>query len=250
MEKDFDKQDAKCSSEQFLRTLGVNSIDCDFITLQHQLERAVAEHTIVSPPEHWEDEYIVRLLSSGDSVLDLGCGNGELLASIAELADVRCQGVECNRRAALTCIEKGLPVCLMDIDKVLENIQPHSFTYAVLERTLQTLPQPLVALKEMLRVAKYCVVSFPNFAHWSVRLSFALGGRMPITGSLPYHWYDTPNIHLCSINDFLDWIAENKLRVCQAWAYLDNEVVEFVAAKHNIAAREVLFVIESPVFGQ
>ena len=247
MEKEFDKQDAKCSSEQFLRTLGVNSIDCDFITLQHQLERALAKQTIDSPPTHWEDEYIGRLLSSGDSVLDLGCGNGELLASIAELADVRCQGVECDRKAALTCIEKGLPVCLMDLDKVLENVQPQSFTYAVLERTLQTLPQPLETLKEMLRVARYGVVSFPNFAHWSVRLSFAFFGRMPITGSLPYHWYDTPNIHLCSINDFLDWIAENRLRVCQAWAYLDDEVVEFVAAKHNIAAREVLFVIESPV---
>ena len=97
MEKEFDKQDAKCSSEQFLRTLGVNSIDCDFITLQHQLERALAKQTIDSPPTHWEDEYIGRLLSSGDSVLDLGCGNGELLASIAELADVRCQGVECDR---------------------------------------------------------------------------------------------------------------------------------------------------------
>ena len=246
MEKPILGQDVKGASEEFLRTLGVNSCDCDFQTLQKQLERALAENVVVTPPLHWEDEYIRRLLSSGDTVLDLGCGEGELLASIAERADISCQGVECNRKEALICIEKGLPVCLMDIEKVLENIRSQSFTFAVLERTLQTLPQPLETLKEMLRVARYSVISFPNFAHWSVRLSFALGGRMPITGSLPYHWYDTPNIHLCSINDFLDWISENKLHVCQAWAYLDNEIVEFVAERHNIVAREVLFVIESP----
>lgn len=246
MERREMNQDVLLAGEEFLRTLGVDSCDCDFDMLRQHLDKALAEHSIVSPPSHWEDEYIERILSPGDTVLDLGCGRGELLARLAKHHDLSCQGVECDLQAALTCIERGLPVCLMDLDKVLLNIQEQSFTYAVLERTLQTLQNPLDTLKEILRVAHYGVISFPNFAHWSVRLSFALGGRMPITGSLPYHWYDTPNIHLCSVNDFLDWIAKNNLRICQAWAYLENEVVEFVADSHNITAREVLFVIESP----
>ena len=243
MEKQSEKQDVREAGEQFLRTLGVNSCDCDFAALQRQLEKAIAEHAIASPPPHWEDEYIVRLLGAGDTILDLGCGQGELLARLAEYSNISCQGVECDLKAALTCIERGLPVCLMDLNQVLSNIQDQSFTYAVLERTLQTLPQPLDTLKEMLRVARYGVISFPNFAHWKVRLAFSLGGRMPMTEALPYQWHDTPNIHLCSINDFMDWTLQDKVHILAARVLVNGKVEEY-REEHNLTAQQALFLVE------
>ena len=103
---------------------------------------------------------------------------------------------------------------------------------------------PLDVLNEMLRVADKCIVTFPNFAHWSVRFTFSLGGRMPVTKSLPHTWYNTPNIHLCSLTDFMDWVRSDGVDIQEAWVLVDGKVLEFDPTKsHNIIGEQALFVI-------
>ncbi|NLF93029.1 MAG: methionine biosynthesis protein MetW [Oligosphaeraceae bacterium] len=236
------------AAEAFLRRMGVAGPDSDFHCLQQQMTQAMAgpQDCRTVPPYRWEDAIIEELIRPGDSVLDLGCGNGELLARLAAQHPLSCQGVEQDSQAVLQCLRLGIPVFQGDLQHVLATCAERSYSFAILERTLQTLPRPVETLREMLRVADSAVVSFPNFAHWSVRLSFSLGGRMPVTGSLPYNWYDTPNIHLCSITDFLDWVGSEGLAVRAAWVLVQQEVLPFAAQEHNITAEEALFVLERP----
>ncbi len=233
-------------ADVFLRKIGIKSLDSDFSSLRRQLDEALAQADdyLAPPPYRWEDGIIESLVSDGDSVLDLGCGDGELLFRLGANRLLRCQGVERDEQSVLRCLERGIPVYQGDLQRVLATIQDGSFTFAILERTLQTLPHPVETLREMLRVAKHCVVSFPNFAHWSVRLAVSLGGRMPVTGVLPYSWYDTPNIHLCSITDFLDWVSLEGVIVRNAWVLAKKEIVPFIPSQHNITTEEALFVLE------
>ena len=155
------------------------------------------------------------------------------------------QGIESNEELVNRCVERGLPVCHADIEDILDILPDKNYTWAVLEDTLQTLQNPLDVLEKMLRVANKSIVSFPNFAHWSVRFTFSLGGRMPVTKSLPNKWYNTPNIHLCSISDFQDWIRQDNVTILEAWVLINGEVREFDPSEgHNISAEQALFVLQ------
>ena len=233
------------SMRKILSHFGIEKNDCTFSKLS-ECAREFVKDTITGQ-RRWHDNLIRNLIQTGDSIIDLGCGDGELLARISTTVRCRVQGVEGDETQVYKCIERGLPVCHADILDILPIIPDGSYTWAILEDTVQTLVQPMEVLSQMLRIADNCIISFPNFAHWTVRYTFSLGGRMPVTRALPYTWYNTPNIHLCSITDFLDWVESEKLVVTASWALVEGKVVPFsLSLNHNITAEQAMFVVKKP----
>jgi len=182
---------------------------------------------------------IVRAIPRGASVLDLGCGSGELLATLMKRRAVRAQGIELDAHEVMRCIERGVPVFQCDVDQGLAGFADHAFDYVVLEETLQTLRRPMVVLREMLRVGRQSIVSFPNFAWWRVRLSLMMEGRMPETERLPYRWYETPNIHLFTLRDFLEWAEGEGVKILKGYACV-NGTVRPLREEDNLEAEEAL----------
>lgn len=232
---------------EYLSRIGVHSCDCTFNTLRDYIlaatKQAREEAGNGERPLRWQDEIIEKTIERRKTLLDLGCGEGDLLVRLAEKCQTIVQGVEMDQEHVIRCIERGIPTYHGDIERSLSNFTDKSFDYAVLEETIQTLKHPIVVLRELLRVSRKAFVSFPNFSHWSVRLAFSIGGRMPKTESLPYSWYDTPNIHNCSINDFLDWTAEDKVKIDRAWVLVNGEVLDY-QQEHNLTAEQAMFLIE------
>ena len=135
-------------------------------------------------------------------VLDVGCGNGELLQLLEERNGTVGQGLEISRDGVTKCLARGLTVIQGDADRDLENYPDNAFDYAILSQTIQAMHAPKTVLEHLLRIAHHAVVSVPNFGYWRIRLQLAINGRMPVTRDLPHEWFDTPNIHLCTIADF------------------------------------------------
>ena len=151
---------------------------------------------------------IADLVEPGARVLDVGCGDGALLQLLAEQKNVDGRGVELSQRGVNECVAKGLSVIQGDADTDLVDYPDDGFDYVILSQTLQATRQPREALRNMLRIGRRAIVSFPNFGHWRVRTQLAFLGRMPVTGNLSYSWHDTPNIHLCTIRDFVELVGE------------------------------------------
>ncbi len=158
-------------------------------------------------------QLIEALVPDGATVLDLGCGDGELLDELVRERHVRGSGVDIDERAIEACIRKGLSVFHGDLDEGLADYEDGSIDVVILSFSLQQLRRPRMVVREMARVGRLAVVSFPNFAHWAVRGQLLLNGRMPVSTELPYQWYDTPNIHLCTVKDFRDLCAREGLRI-------------------------------------
>lgn len=158
-------------------------------------------------------DIVAELVGSGQRVLDLGCGDGALLENLISDRDCSGLGVERELDDFHACIARGVPVTQGDLEDELPRIGADDFDVAVLSLTLQAVSRPDRVLTEMKRVASRQVVSLPNFAHWKLRVNLALRGRMPVTDTLPYQWYDTPNIHLCTIRDFEALVRELGLRI-------------------------------------
>jgi methionine biosynthesis protein MetW len=155
---------------------------------------------------------ILAWIKKESSVLDLGCGDGELLAVLIKEKQVHAQGIELSETAIQHCVAQGLSVFQQDIDTGLSEYADHSFDYVILNQTLQQVKKPDFALKEALRVGKKVIVSFPNFVQASARLQI-LKGRVPVTKALPYEWYDTPNLHFLGIDDFRNYCKKRGIHI-------------------------------------
>lgn len=156
---------------------------------------------------------IADLVAAGARVLDLGCGDGELLANLERDKRINGYGLEIDADMITSCIENGVNVIEQDLDAGLGNFPTDSFDLVVMTDTLQSVRRPDLMLSEMLRIGRECIVTFPNFGHWKCRLYLAAHGRMPVTEHLPNRWYDTPNIHLCTFADFERLCADMRLEV-------------------------------------
>lgn len=152
---------------------------------------------------------IGELVPPGSRVLDLGCGEGALLAHLRDARGCRVAGVELTPEGVVASLARGLSVVQSDLDRGLAGFPDDSFDVVVLSQTLQIVRRPALVLREMLRVGESAILSFPNFGHWRVRAYLTLRGRMPVSRSIPHSWYDTPNIHHTTIKDFRDFVEAN-----------------------------------------
>ncbi len=174
----------------------------------------------------------------GSRVLDIGCGDGELMAVLGQ-SGCDARGMEIDAELVERCVARGLSVVQGDADRDLVDYPDNAFDYAVLSQTLQTAARPDRMLEELLRVGRRAFVSFPNFAHWRTRRALLLEGRMPVTRHLPVSWYETRNIHHVTIADFRELLAEKGVRCEAAWFFSGNR--EIAGRGLNWRAEQALF---------
>jgi len=184
---------------------------------------------------------IAQHVAKGARVLDIGCGDGELMAELRDRRDVDARGLELDPHNVSLAVAKGLSVIQGDVDKDLVYYPDRAFDYAILSQTLQTARAPDQVLTELLRIGDRAFVSFPNFAYWKVRWALFWGGRMPVTAALPISWYETENIHQLTIDDFRAFIAERGIQVEQAWFLTGNRRISNAAA--NLRAEHAVFLL-------
>jgi len=174
-------------------------------------------------------------------VLDVGCGDGALLAALREERAVDARGMEIDPHNVALCVSRGLSVIQGDADSDLADYPDNAFDYAILSQTLQTTRRPDVVLEQLLRIGQRAFVSFPNFAHWRVRLSLLWGGRMPVTRLLPGAWYETENIHHVTVDDFRALVRRRGITVERAWFL--NRGRPTGAAAANFRAEHAVFLL-------
>ena len=160
-----------------------------------------------------EFKIIANLLPENSRVLDVGCGDGTLMNYLLKEKNIDVRGLELNEKNVETCISKGLSVIEGDAETELDQFPDKSFDYVVLSQTLQAFYNPVTVLDHLLRIGKASIVSIPNFGYWKVRADLLFLGRMPKTNSLPYNWYNTPNLHMCTIKDFYELCNDKKINM-------------------------------------
>ena len=194
-----------------------------------------------------EFKIISDLIEKNSRVLDVGCGDGELMSFILNNISDDIRGIEISKSNVQKCISKGLTVIEGDAEKDLFQFPNSSFDYVILSQTLQAFLNPEKVLDELLRVGKKAIVTIPNFGHWKVRLNLLFKGTMPITESLPHEWYNTPNLHMCSIKDFFNFCDNKNIKFIKSLA-LNQEKLQNIG-KSNLGSRNLfseigIFLIE------
>lgn len=185
-------------------------------------------------------QIIYKIVEPGSRVLDLGCGSGDLMYVLAKEKNAKVQGIELDEQAIYQCVEKGMSVFHGDIDSGLPEYPDKSFDYVILNQSLQEAKRAEFVLDNALRVGKNVIVGFPNFAHFYSRAMLLFRGKAPITESLPYRWYNTPNLHFLSISDFKDFCVRKNITVEQTYYLGEKKQVHFWP---NLLALNALFVI-------
>lgn len=156
---------------------------------------------------------VASWIEEGSRVLSLGCGEGDLLYHLKTQKHVRCTGIEINESRVSRCIERGLTVLQGDINEEIRDYPDNAFDYVILSQTLQQIYEPAILLRDILRIGKRGVVSFPNFSHWRIRMQLLLKGYAPITAQLPYEWHNTPNIRVITLKDFRRFARDTEFRI-------------------------------------
>lgn len=170
---------------------------------------------ISSVPLRDDLQMIFDWITPNSRVLDLGCGDGELLAALFKHKNCQGYGLEINTNSVLAAMQRGINVIQADLEAGLQHFNDNSFDIIVLSQTIQSMQNTENILQEMKRVAAEAIVTFPNFGYWRNRLQIALGGHMPVSERMPYQWYNTPNIHWCTLQDFDKLCAKNHLKILQ-----------------------------------
>lgn len=190
-------------------------------------------------------EVVCDIIPDGARVLDLGCGDGTLFSKLVKEKNIKGVGVEINKDEVIKALDKGVSVIQGDIDEGLKQFPDESFDYAILNQTLQAAQKPDFVMDEMLRVAKKAVVSFPNFAYWRVRFYLFFKGKMPKSKALPYEWYNTPNIHLMTVNDFFEFCKKRNIKILKSVYLTKNKCRSGILVRTitNFFSEEVVFVV-------
>ncbi len=194
-----------------------------------------------------EFQVIAELIENDKKVLDVGCGDGILMDFLKKNKNTNIRGLEISKSKVQECIAKGLTVIEGNAEKDLKQFPDKSFDYVVLSQTLQAFLDPELVIKELLRVGKKAIVTIPNFGYWKVRLHLLLKGTMPITKRLPDEWYNTPNVHMCSIMDFFHFVKSKDIKIFKSLA-VSNENVSIIKDSNlpikNLIADLGIFLIE------
>ena len=193
-------------------------------------------------------ELITSLVDKEARILDVGCGNGELLKSLKNKKNVKGQGLELKQERVNKCVAKGLSAIQGNADNDLSLYPDQSFDCVILSQTIQATNNPKNILIELIRIGKKAIISIPNFGYWKVRIGFATYGKMPITEKLSNNWYDTPNIHLCSILDFVDLCRELNIKIEKTIVLNSNNTKSFNGAPNswsNFFGEEAIFLIKN-----
>ena len=181
----------------------------------------------MNAPVRHDFETIAAWVRPGARVLDLGCGDGTLLLHLKNVRQAHGYGVEIDDDNILACIRNGVNVIQNDLDAGLSGFEANSFDYVVLSQTLQAVRHIEQVVSEMLRVGKEAIVAFPNFGYWKHRMQ-VIEGHMPVSQNLPYHWYDTPNIHLCTLKDFEAFCQERSIRILERVVMDSDREIRFL----------------------
>ena len=171
-----------------------------------------------------EYRIIVDIIEKNTRVLDVGCNDGTLMESLKNNKNIDVRGIEISKEKVQTCIAKGLTVIEGNAELDLKQFPDGSFDYVVLSQTLQAFINPEIVIKELLRVGKKAIVTIPNFGHWKVRFNLLIRGTMPITNSLPNDWYNTPNIHMCTIKDFVKFSEIMNFKIFKSLALTKKNI--------------------------
>jgi len=196
-----------------------------------------------TPRRRVDYELIEEMIAPGSHVLDLGCGDGQLLSELIEKKHAVGRGVEIDDQRVTECVSRGLAVFHGDMLEGLGYYADGSFDTVILSRTLQQTLDPRRVLREMLRVGRQAIISFPNFGHWSTRLQLTFAGRMPRTRHLPHQWYDTPNVHLLTVKDFRAFAAAEQARILRE-IFLTDRGTAMGTCLANLRASLAIFLIE------